>query len=158
MLCVLNKPQRPNGVWGVKEYFSVGFIPTEKEKKSASRHGCIFPRKKSHYVVGGTQSQTGRSGWRKKNNFFSTENRIWILKPSVCCHYTNLTILVLFIHITSRETLSYHCHEHCRCQDIATEVGFQCNKSAMLGEIIKERPCICSIWKEYGSGMRHGAT
>jgi len=34
ILCVLNKPPRHNGVWGVKEYFLAVFIPIEKEKNS----------------------------------------------------------------------------------------------------------------------------
>ena len=71
--------------------------------------------------------------WKQRTKeikyIFSTQNRIWILKPSVWCHYTNRAILDLLIYkyITSGETLSYHCHEHRRFQDIATDVGFLCS-------------------------------
>ena len=51
------------------------------------------------------------------------------------------------IYIASGETLSYHCHEHRRCQDTATDVGFQCDKSAVLGEIIKQGPVFAASQK-----------
>jgi len=55
ILCVLNKPPRRYGIWGVKEYLLLAFIPTEKEKNSQSiycKTQCTFRRHNNSCVDG----------------------------------------------------------------------------------------------------------
>jgi hypothetical protein len=74
ILCVLNKPPRHNGAWGVKEYFLAVFIPTEKEKNSQLYATAVYSQGKSPIMLSGTQSRTGSSGRRKKKFFYSESN------------------------------------------------------------------------------------
>jgi hypothetical protein len=105
ILCVLNTPPRHNGVWGVKEYFLAVFIPTEKVKDSQLHVTAVYSQgKKFPLRVRWHPEPKWKQQKKEEKYLFSTENQIWILKPSVCCHYTSWAILVLLICIISRET------------------------------------------------------